>query len=298
MIDRLRSTLRVFRTLLRGHFGSEADSNSASLELASDRGISYALGFLLVFSVVIAGTLALFAVGVETLATADRDEALASNQENLDVIHSEVADMTAQGASRRTLDLELVDATLGVSTDTELTLRVESDSGAFQPMEYETRVLRYHLQGRDSTLYFAFGHGYRSDGERNATGISELPPLFDTIGSGTQLVVPILTGPDPDGPAEIGVSDTGERRVELVSSNSTSVTRTHTRNDSIEPMTGTVSIAGVGHSAVWEDALERRGFEGVQTRQIDGLTTVSGHFTSRTLSVRTATISLNLGGAS
>lgn len=297
MTDGWWSPLVLLRTYLMGPFGSAADSPPGSLEAGPDRGISYALGFLLVFSVVLAGTLAIFVFGVETLATADREEALASNQENLDVIHSEVADMTAQGASRRTLDLELVDATLGFPADTELTLRVETDSGAFQPLEYQTRVLQYHLQDRDSTLYFAFGHGYRSDGKRDSAGISELPPLFDTAGSGTQLVVPILTGPDPDGPAAIGVSDTGERRLELVSSNTTSVTRTHTRNDSIAPMTGTVSITGVGGSGVWEDALERRGFERVQTREIDGLTTVSGQFTSRTLSVRTATISVNMGGA-
>lgn len=275
-----------------------SDTHATPNATRSRRGVSYALGFLLVFAVVIAGTLALFAVGVETLSTAERDEALASNQENLAVIHSEVGDMTAQGAPRRALDLELVDASLSFSSGRELTLTIESESSDFQPLEYETRVLQYHLQNRDSTMYFAFGHGYRVSDSRNAAGISERPPLFDTTGSRTQLVVPVLAGPSPDGPAGIGVSSTGERRVDVVSSNATRLTRTHTQNGSIAPMTGTLSIGGVTQPDVWEDTLERRGFDDVQTRHIDGQTTVTGRFTSTTLTIRSATLTFYLGGAS
>lgn len=265
----------------------------------SGRGVSYALGFVIVFSVVLAGTLALFVAGVDVLSDADRDGAVAAGEENVEVVHSEVSNMVAQGDQRRELTLELVDTQVRFSRN-DLRLRIESDDPTLGTVEYDTRALHYEVTSRDTTFVYAFGHAYRVDERGDGSALSEHPPVFEVSDQQTRLVVPVLTGSTADSPTGVGVSGTGERElVALRSGLPSSFTRTGTagansNGTSVGTITGTVTIEGTGHPSVWVAALEATGFESVQTTA-EG-TAVTGQFESDRLTVRRADIAFALGG--
>ena len=256
--------------------------------MSDSRGVSYALGFILIFSVLITGTLALFVVGVDLLADVDRDEAVAANQETATVIHSEVGDLAVQGATQRTMTASVVDAQLGIS-DEPVTLRIESD--ALSAIEYQSQELVYDIPDHDRTFIYSFGHLYRTDGEHHQGVYSETPPVFDVSGEQTRLVLPSLTGVGA-GPTQIGTSGVSERSITARYQGGESFTRTNADSGAVEPMTGTVTIAGTDHPRAWVDALEATGFSSVE--QIDG--DVTGTFETERLTVRQADIVFEFGG--
>lgn len=256
--------------------------------LRDARGVSYAVGFLLIFSVLLTGTLALFVVGVDLLADVDRDEAVATNQETANVIHSEVGDLAVQGATQRTMALSLVDAQLGVS-DESVTLRIESD--ALSDIEYQSRELVYEIPNHDRTFIYSFGHLYRVDGEHHQGVYSETPPIFDVSGEQTRLVLPSLVGVVA-GPTAIGVSGVSERTLTARHDGGESFTRANADSGAVEPMTGTVTIGGTDHPRAWVDALESTGFSSVE-RTDEG---VVGTFETERLTVRQADIAFEFGG--
>jgi len=266
-------------------------SRSCDTGAGASRGISYALGFVVVFSVVVAGTLALFVAGVDLLSDVDRDGAVAAGEENTAVFHAEVGDMATQGDERRRMTLELVDAQIRLSDSETVRLRVET-GGSFN-VTYRTRALRYELPDHDVTFVYALGHLYRVDERGDGSALSERPPPFEVSDRQTRLVVPVLTGPTPGSPTSIGVSDTGERElVALRSGPPASLTRTGTGGTGVDSVPGQVTINSTDHPSVWVTALETTGFENV-TRTGTG---VRGRFASARLTVQRADIALALGG--
>jgi hypothetical protein len=275
-----------------------ADSHGVVTGLAGARGVSYALGFVVVFSVVLAGTLALFVAGVDLLSDADRDGALAASEENVEVVHAEVGDMVTQGDERREFQFELVDTQIRVTDDT-VQLRVESDDAAVDGVAYNTRALRYEVPPHETAFVYVLGHLYRVDERGSGGAVSERPPVFEVSGEQTRLVVPVLTGSTAGSPTEIGVSGTGERElVALRSGPRGSLTRTGTAgpdSDStgVDGIAGTVVVDGTDHPSVWVTALEATGFENVTVTAGE---TVTGAFESERLTVQQADIAFALGG--
>lgn len=260
------------------------------------RAVSYALGFVVVFSVAVAGTLALFVVGLDLLSEADRDETVVAAEENLEVVYSEVGEMVTQGDERRELRLELADAQVGFAGSDTVRLRVESGNAALDSVVYETRTLRYEIVPKEVTFVYALGHVYRI-GESGGA-VSERAPVFEVSEGQTRLVVPVLTGPTADSPTTVGVSGTGERAlVALRSGLPRSLTRTGTggtdSDTAVETIAGTVTVESTDHPSVWVTALETTGFEDV-TVTAGG--TVTGAFESERLTIRRADIDFALGG--
>lgn len=265
-----------------------------------ERAVSYALGFVVVFSVAVAGTLALFVAGVDLLSDVDRDGAIAAGEANVDVVHSEISDMVAQGDKRRALQLELVDTQVRLTDSQAVQLRLESDDVALGGVEYGTRALHYEIPSHDTTFVYALGHVYRVDQRGDGSALSEQPPVFDVSDRQTRLVVPVLTGSTAGGPSEVGVTGTGERElVALRSGSRGSLTRTGTGGANasaagVDTISGTLTIGGVTHPSVWVTALETTGFDDVQVGT-EG-TTVTGAFESDRLTLQQADIAFALGG--
>ncbi len=269
-------------TRTRTRDGTDTDTGAS-------RGISYALGFVVVFSVVVAGTLALFVAGVDLLSDVDRDGAVVAGEENTAVVHAEVGDMVTQGNERRRMQLELVDAQIRLTGGEAVELRVETDI-TFNSTD-QTRALRYELPDHDATFVYALGHLYRVDERSDGGALSERPPPFEVSDRQTRLVVPVLTGPTPGSPTGIGVSGTGERElVALRSGSPASFTRTGTGEG--DDISGTVTVDGTDHPSVWVTALETTGFENVTVTE----TGVRGRFESDQLTVQRADIAFALGG--
>lgn len=274
--------------------------SGAAVCLHDRRAVSYALGFVVVFSVAVAGTLALFVAGVDLLSDVDRDGAVAAGESNVDVVHSEVSDMVAQGDERRELRLELVDTQVRLTDSEAVRLRVESDNAALGDIEYGTRALHYEIPPHDTTFVYALGHVYRVDERGDGSALSEQPPVFEVSNQQTRLVVPVLTGSTAGGPSEVGVTGTGERElVALQSGSRASLTRTGTAGANasaagVDSISGTLTIEGLAHPSVWVTALETTGFDDVQAGAQG--TTVTGVFESDRLTVQLADIAFALGG--
>ena len=272
-----------------GKLGREVTGPDSANPGEGTRAVSYALGFVIVFSAVLAGTLALFAVGVDVLSEAGDDETLAANQEAVEAIHAEVGDVAAGGADSRDLTVELVDARLGFADSEPIEMAVTFDSqgagSGEQTVVYESQVLHYELPDHGTTFVYALGHAYRI-GDGGAVG--ERLPVFEVSETRTRLVVPTLTGPGEDSPAQVGVTGTAEREFTAHRSSGSSFTRTG--GDGV--VTGTVTVDGVAHPSVWERALTATGFEGVEVSE----GTVTGEFESEQLLVQQADITLAFGG--
>jgi hypothetical protein len=276
------------------------DPGTRASGVADGRAVSYALGFVVVFSVVLAGTLALFVTGVDLLSDVDRDGAVAAGEANVDVIHSELGDMVTQGDKRRGFHLELVDTQVRVTNSEAVRLRIESDDPTLSGITYGTRALRYEVPPHDTTFVYALGHVYRVDNRGDGSARSEQPPVFEVSDRQTRLVVPVLTGSTADSPDEVGVTGTGERAfVALQTGSRASLTRTGTAGDnasgsSVDSISGTLTVEAVTHPSVWVTALETTGFDDIQVGP-EGAT-VTGAFESDRLTVRRADIALALGG--
>lgn len=268
--------------------GGHGDCRTGGLDT---RGVSYALGFVIVFSAVLAGTLALFVVGVDVLSDVGREETVTANRENVEVIHSEVGDVTSQGAASRDLTLELVDARLRFTGREALQLNVSFEgAGSDTQVQYGTQALHYEVVDHGTTFVYAFGHAYRVE---NGGAVSEQPPVFEVSDTQTRLIVPVLTGVTADSPAQIGVDGTSERDLVAVRSNASSFTRTGTgTGPGAETITGSVTVEGVTHPSVWEQALASTGFEDIEVSE----TVVTGYFESERLRLRQADIALGFGG--
>ncbi len=259
----------------------------------SGRAVSYALGFVLVFSVVVAGTLALFAVGVDVLADVDRDEALAANEEAVKIIHSELNDVAAQGGARREMALELVDAQLHLSESREVRVRVESEA-LEESLSYDSHSLLYEVPEYGATFVYALGHVHRVDGA-DQTARSELLPAFETSGERTRLVVPVVTRATAESPDSVAVSGTGERTVVAHRlAPPVTVTRTGTDADGVTAVNGSVTVEGAVHPSVWVSAFEAAGFGTVSTGPNGSVT---GRFETERLSVLSVEIAVALDGA-
>ena len=280
----------------RGDTGRWSRDAGAGAGTDASRGISYALGFVVVFSVVVAGTLALFVAGVDLLSDVDRDGAVAAGEENTVVVHAEVGDMAVQGDERRRMPLELVDAQIRLTDSEAVELRVETDGGFSST--YRTRALRYELPDHEVTFVYTLGHLYRVDQRAGGSALSERPPPFEVSDRQTRLVVPVLTGPTPASPTGIGVSGTGERElVALRSGSPVSFTRTGTgggdsTGGGVDSIPGTVTVDNIEYPSVWVTALETTGFENVTVTA----TGVRGRFESDRLTVHQTDIAFALGG--
>lgn len=258
----------------------------------SGRAVSYALGFVLVFSVVVAGTLALFAIGVDVLADVDRDEALAANEEAVKVIHSELNDVAAQGGARREMALELVDAQLQLSESREVRVQVESEA-LEENLSYDSHSLLYEVPEYGATFVYALGHVHRVDSGQSAR--SELLPAFEASAERTRLVVPVVTGATTESPDSVAVSGTGERTVVAHRlAPPVTVTRTGTDANGVTAVNGSVTVEGAVHPSVWVSAFEAAGFGTVST---DPNGSVTGRFETERLRVLSVEIAVALDGA-
>jgi hypothetical protein len=250
------------------------------------RGVSYVLGFVLVFSVLVAGTLALFSLGVEVFADVDREGVLATNEESVGVVHSEVSDLTASGAQRRAFALELVDTRLATGAE-PLVLRIRSAELGVA-VRYRTLPLEFRVADHETTFRYAFGHAYRlADG--SYVGVDR-PPVFEHAAGGTRLVVPTVEG--SPGTTELALDGTHRREFTVEALDRESFTRTSTDAGAVSTASGTVTVGSVDHPEAWVEALERSGFSSVE---VDG-NTVVGEFDTRRLVVTQARLSVDTGG--
>jgi len=195
--------------------------------MRSDRAVSDALGFILVFAIVISTLGVVYVGGFQSIDNARQFEQMNNAERAFEVLADNNEDLIQRGAPSRATEIKLSDASLGAGDVSSINVTVERHSDntkngsllvEYEPIVYESQ------QGSDSVAY-ALGATFRSsDGE---SVMSEDPPMVLTD---DRIIIPIVQTRDAGGTSLAG-SRTVLVRTELVSKRVSSLTNTTEASD-------------------------------------------------------------------
>jgi hypothetical protein len=283
------------------HERSLAASNHRSLH--SEQAVSYVVGFALIFSIALLSTAGLFVFGFDLLSSVDEDQAIATGQENMDIIQDELADLTTQRAASGTERLQIANAKLGFG-DTS-TIRINATGQTFDfsgpnALEWNTRNLIYRLPDHETEFVYSFGHVYRRYDDPSSQTLSRRSPLIDYTRDQLFVVIPTLLQ-HPSSPDQIATGELTERELRAekprpVTNSTTSIERTNRQpNGDAINMSGSITIENTTDPNAWEAAFEEIGLQNVQTVSTGaGEYRIEGEFETEQLVVQQATFLIRL----
>lgn len=129
--------------------------------MGSDRGVSDAIGFVLVFAIIVASVGLVYAVGFQGLQDARDAERLNNAERVFDVLADNMIDLARRGAPSRATEVKLADASLTIADETSITVEVDSDSNTYPGF---ARPIVFSA-GRDSTITYENSAVVRTDGD-------------------------------------------------------------------------------------------------------------------------------------
>lgn len=135
-----------------------------------NRSLSNALGFFLVFSLIIMSIASVSVFGLESLNDARNAEQLTNTERAFDVLAHNQEDIFLRGAPSRATEIKLSGGALRMTGTT--TVRIQNDTGAGPTYEAETRPIVYDFE--DSEIVYENGALIRTD--RNAGVMVRGPP--------------------------------------------------------------------------------------------------------------------------
>ena len=158
------------------------------------RGLSEALGFALVFGVIVTSAGLVYATGFEDLRETRNAEQATNAERAFDVLKANLEDMSKRGAPSRATEIKLADAELYTDERARMTVNVtnasnasdfETFSFAYEPLVYETD---------DNAIVYANGAVLR----RSAGGVAVIKPPEFVFDSGRTLLPLVHTYTDGD----------------------------------------------------------------------------------------------------
>jgi hypothetical protein len=150
----------------------------------TDRAVSEALSFVLVFSIVTLTVGIVYVGGFASLQDARDAERFENAERAFDVLADNLEDTYRDGAPSRATELKLADASIGFGSETEVSVAVDGDppvSVALDPIVYDA--------GTGRTLAYENGAVVRSEGD-TAFMIEDPEMVFDA--DEDLVVVPIV----------------------------------------------------------------------------------------------------------
>lgn len=150
----------------------------------TDRAVSEALSFILVFSIVTLTVGIVYAGGFASLQDARDAERFENAERAFDVLADNLADTYRDGAPSRATELKLADASIGFGEETEVSVAVDGDppaSVALDPIVYDA--------GTGPTLAYENGAVVRAEGD-TAFMIEDPEMVFD--GDEDLVVLPVV----------------------------------------------------------------------------------------------------------
>lgn len=139
----------------------------------TDRAVSEALSFILVFSIVTLTVGIVYVGGFASLQDARDAERFENAERAFDVLADNLADTYRDGAPSRATELKLADASIGFGPETEVSVSVDGDppaSVSLEPIVYDA--------GTGRTLAYENGAVVRSEGD-TAFMLEEPELVFD-----------------------------------------------------------------------------------------------------------------------
>lgn len=128
------------------------------------RGASEAIGFVIVFSLIVSTVGVVYAVGYAGLIDARDAERVNNAERAFDVLADNIEDITERGAPSRATELKLADASIGAGEETYI--NVSASDGTHE--DYSTGEIRLGAiayEADDTTIRFSGGAIVRADGD-------------------------------------------------------------------------------------------------------------------------------------
>ena len=180
----------------------------------TQRGVSEAIGFVLVFAIIISMVALVYASGLSGLQDARDAERIENSERAFDVLAHNIEDLSHRNAPSRATEIKLADAQIGVESPAEVNVSTELVGGpasASFSTVVSSRPIKYDA-GSTSAVIYEIGAVIRQDGTASAMKRS---PGFRISDSGT--VVPIIDLSTTN-PGKVGGSTTVLVRTDRVSS--------------------------------------------------------------------------------
>lgn len=180
----------------------------------TERAVSEALGFVLVFAIIISMVGLVYASGLSGLQDARDAERIENAERAFDVLAHNMEDLSHRNAPSRATEIKLADAQIGLDSPAEINISTEQVGGppnANFSTVVNTRPITYDI-GSNSAVVYETGAVIREDGAASAMKRSPGLRLSD---SGT--VIPIIDI-STSNPGKVGGSTTVLVRADQVSS--------------------------------------------------------------------------------
>lgn len=165
------------------------------------RGVSEAVGFLLVFSIIMGVSISAAVFGIESLENASDPDSIHAASSSLALLRSDMYDL-ADGASYRSTELDLADGALRYGDPIRITVEATSSSGSMESITVRPQPIVYDL-GRIELISIAGAillvqeHG----------GVMKIEPMIRI--DDQRMILPLLNTSHEDGPTSVGIGGEG-----------------------------------------------------------------------------------------
>jgi hypothetical protein len=159
--------------------------------MSEDRGVSEVLGYILVFTLIVASITVVSVGGFGSLRDARDAEQVENAQRAFDVLSNNMADVYYRGAPSRATEFAVGDSTVSLGDPVVINVSVRDGSGIHGPDPYETRPLVQDLAGGRQLVYSAGA----VLGSNRQSGLIVHDPPFLVGTSRVHLTVPVFRSP-------------------------------------------------------------------------------------------------------
>jgi hypothetical protein len=185
----------------------------------ADRALSDALGFVLVFALILSSVSVVYVQGYGGLQDVRDAERLTNAERAFDVLADNMDDLHRRGAPNRGTEIKLSDAQLRLGETTRFVVTVTFDSVADSQYVAESRPIVYTLSGEETELVYSSGAVIRT--ERGTAGVLKESPdlVFAPDGPAeSAAIVSLVQTRAGDGTTDVAGSTTTLVRAETVNS--------------------------------------------------------------------------------
>lgn len=217
-----------------------------------DRGISEVIGFVLVFSLIVATVAVVYVVGFGGLADTRDAEQLTNAERAFDVLADNLNDLNRDAAPNRATEIKLYDAGLRLASGPQMNVTITSGAPGTPVFKQNVDPIVYTADRSGTKLVYAGGAVMRVDDD--AAVLKRRPPMvFREDGSTRVAVVPIIQT------RSRGTQNVGGDGTMLVRAERASTVVLNTGNISASGYTVNFTIRSTtARAPVWERHLDER----------------------------------------
>lgn len=249
----------------------------------TDRGQSEVVGFILVFSLVVASTGIVYAVGFSSLEDARTAEQLNNVERAFDILDDNMEDLSTRGAPTRSTEIDLTGGALRLGEPVTINVTATNTSNSLDNATTSTTSRPVVYEKDDRKVVYAYGAILRQN--RDASVMVADP---DWVAGDRRAIYPLLVIPPTGERGSVG----GETTV-LVRAQADSRGIESRTVDSSATTNVTVTVESP-RAGAWKQFFEERGLEAVDGNASDGNVTYYQESDSVVIQTTTTSVEFDL----